>query len=179
MNPMNRMSPQRIDLDYVVPRRKRWIGMALLAAALVVAQQLVAGYRDLLQERAALVARIELLDTGRAAARPVSARRLEQDAKGVESVLARLALPWPQMIESVESTAGPQVALLQLQPEPERRLLRLTAQAETPQAMLEYLRRLGEANGLFGVHLVSHRVQRDDPSHPVQFVAQASLRDAK
>jgi len=174
------VTPRRLELDYIAPpRRRRWIGLALLAAALAVAAQAVIRYRDIQQERAALAASLDLLEAGPRLARPVSAARPEEEAAGIESVLRRLALPWPQMIESVESTASPQVALLQLQPEPERRLLRLTAEAGTPEAMLEYLRRLGESKALTDVHLVSHQIQRDDPSHPVQFVAQASLRDAK
>jgi len=174
------VSTARLELDYVAaPRRPHWPGLALLAVALVGAGVLAARYQDLLQERSALSARLELLDTGRRAARPVNAGRAEQEAREVQSVLRQLSLPWPQMIESVESTASREVALLQLQPEPERRVLRLTAEAGTSEAMLEYVRRLGESKLLTGAHLISHQVQRENSAHPVQFVAQAALRDAR
>lgn len=174
------MTPFRLELDYLAaPRRRRWIGLALLAAALAVAGHLVVRYLDIQQERTVLAARLELLDAGRRLTRPVHAGRPEEESKEVESVLRQLTLPWPQMIESVESTASKQVVLLQMQPEPERRLLRLTAEAGTPEAMFDYVRRLGESKALSGVHLVSHQVERDRPSRPIQFVAQASLRNTR
>jgi hypothetical protein len=170
---------RRIELDYIAPpRRGGWLGLALLAAALALAAQQAIRYRDLVQERTALAARIELEHEHRTS-RPGSARRTLQETRDAEAVLRQLALPWPQMIESVESTASRQVALLGLQPEPERGLLRLTAEAGTPQAMLDYMRRLGDSPALSGVHLVSHRVEPENLSHPVQFVAMASLRAAK
>src|SRR6059036_3891169 len=69
------------------------------------------------------------------------------------------------------------VAILQLQPDAEQRLLRLTAEARDREAMFEYLRRLGGAQGLADVHLVSHQVQREDPQRPIQFAVQAAIRD--
>lgn len=177
MRPVN---PARLELDYVAaPRRARWLGRALLAAALVAAALQVERYRDIVQERSALAARHETLDGGRRAAPPASARRLEEQLKDAQSVVSRIEMPWPQMIESIEATASPEVFLLQLQPEPERRLLRLTAEAGTPEAMLEYLRRLHESKLLSRARLISHQVQRENPAHPIQFVAEASIRDPR
>src|SRR5258708_32656339 len=103
------------------PLRRLWIGLSLLSAALAVAGHLVFRYLDIQQERTVLAARLELLDAGRSLTRPGHAGRPEEESKEVESVLRQLTLPWPQMIESVESTASKQVVLLQMQPEPERR----------------------------------------------------------
>jgi hypothetical protein len=76
----------------------------------------------------------------------------------------------------VERASTRDVALLQLQPDAESRLLRLTAEARNREAMFEYVRRLGAAPGLADTHVVSHQVQRDDPLRPVQFSVQALLR---
>src|SRR2546421_411835 len=46
-------------------------------------------------------------------------------------------------------------------------------------AMFEYLRRLGSAQGLAEVHLVSHQVQREDPQRPIQFSVQAAIKDLR
>ena len=47
------------------------------------------------------------------------------------------------------------------------------------EAMFEYLRRLGSAQGLAEVHLVSHQVQREDPQRPIQFAVQATIKDLR
>lgn len=176
---MRVLSQRRLELDYAALPRRGWSGPLLLAAALAVAGHLVLRYQDVLAERSALSLRLAPIDAGRRVARPASARQLEQEARNAETVLRQLALPWPQMIESVEAAAGRQVTLLQLQPDPERGVLRLTAEAGTPEAMLDCVRRLGESSLLSGAHLASHQVQRESPSQPVRFVALASLRDAR
>lgn len=170
------MRLRRLELDYLAPRRRPWLGVAILAAAVALAGHLVLRYRGVQLERTALVARLALLETGQRAVRPASAARAAQESRDVEAVLRQLALPWPQVIESIEATADPEVALLQLQPEPERRLLRLTAEAGTPEAMLGFVHRLGESRSLSDAHLVSHQLTRDRPARPIQFVAQATLR---
>jgi type IV pilus assembly PilN-like protein len=168
-----------LALDYAAPSgRHRWLWIVLLAASLTAAAQLVLRYRDVVQQRATLQARLDLLEVGRRSGHALNAARATQDAAGVEQVVRQLTLPWPEMIEAVESTPRRQVALLQLQPEAGGRTLRLTAEAGSAEAMLDYVRRLGESQALARVHLVSHQMQTGNASRVVQFVAQASLREA-
>ena len=77
---------------------------------------------------------------------------------------------------AIEQAATKDVAILQLQPDADQRLLRLTAEARHRDAMFEYLRRLGAARELSNVVLVSHQVQQEDPQHPIQFSVQATLK---
>ena len=76
----------------------------------------------------------------------------------------------------VASTAD--VAILQLQPEAQQRLLRVVGEARNQEAMFEYLRRLERTEPLWNVHLVSHQVQLEDPQRSVQFSLQAAFREA-
>jgi Tfp pilus assembly protein PilN len=69
-----------------------------------------------------------------------------------------------------------EVAVLQVQPDAQSRLLKVTANARGEELMLEYLRRLGATGGFSEVHLLSHQVREDDPGRPVQFSVQASFR---
>jgi len=85
----------------------------------------------------------------------------------------------PALIGTLEQAATREVAILQLQPDAEQRLLRLSAEARDREAMFEYLRRLGAAPGLAEVHLVSHQVQLEDPQRPIQFAVQARIREAQ
>src|SRR5262249_8208967 len=80
------------------------------------------------------------------------------------------------LIGAIEGAATRDVAILQLQPDAEHSVLRLTAEARNRDAMFEYLKRLGAARELTNVVLVSHQGQKDEPQQPIQFSGQALLR---
>jgi len=172
------MNRPALELDFVAPpRRRRLAGILVLAAALLVAGDQVARYRETLERLQRLEAVQGLLGEARAA--PALPReRLDEQMKQAQAVMRQLALPWAQLIESLESAAMPGVAVLQIQPDAQQRLLRVTAEARAQEAMLDYLRRLGAARGFAEVHLLSHQVQLDDPRQPIQFALQASFREA-
>jgi Tfp pilus assembly protein PilN len=172
------MSPHRIELDYVAaPRRPWWIGASLLILALAVAGDMAWRYRDARHQLAALDAAQGLLNVDRQPQRAVPKERLDEEAKIIDSAVRQLTLPWAQIIQAVEAASTGEVTVLQLQPETQQRSLRLTAEAKNREAMLRYVRRLGETRVLSGVHLVNHHVQTEDPSRPIQFGVQAAFRN--
>jgi Tfp pilus assembly protein PilN len=174
------MTPLRLELDYVAaPSAPRWIGISVLVLALAVAGSLVLRYSDTRHQLAALDAAHGLLNADRRPARAVPKERLEQEAKIIDAAVRQLTLPWAQMIEAVEAASSSDVVVLQLQPEAQQRTLRLTAEAKNGEAMLRYVRRLGENRVLSAVYLASHQVQMEDPSRPIQFSVQASFRSAR
>src|SRR5256714_4472316 len=158
------ISTRRLELDYVAPvRRPHWPGLVVLAVSLAVAGGMLARYRDAQREVVRLEAESGLIAPDRRPERAVSRERLEEEAKLAEGVVRQLTLPWAKLIGTIEQAASRDFAILQLQPDAEQRLLRLTAEARDREAMFEYLRRLGSAQGLAEVHLVSHQVQRQEP----------------
>ena len=108
--------------------------------------------------------------------RALPKERLDEETKSAEAVVRELTLPWAPLLRSLEEAATRDVAILQLQPDAHLRVVKLTAEARSPEAMFAYLRRLAAAKNLGDTHLVSHQVQRDDPQRPVQFSVQAALR---
>jgi len=171
------MSTQRVELDYIAPaRRASWPGLLILGISIVMAGYLVTRYRDAQIEVVRLEAASGLIAPQRAAAKPVTPARLEEEARSAEAVVRQLTVPWASLIRTIEQAATKEVAILQLQPDAEQRMLRLTAEARSRDAMFDYLRRLSQARGLAEVHLVSHQVQRDDPQQPIQFAVQAAMR---
>jgi hypothetical protein len=174
------MKPRRLELDYVAPvRRPVWPGLLVLALSLGLAAELVIRYRDARLELARLEAQSSLLSTERRPARAVPKERLDEEVKAAEAVVRPLTVPWGSLVQALEEAATRDVALLQLQPDAENRIVRLTAEARTPEAMFAYARRLGAAKGLADVHVVNHQVQREDPQRPIQFALQAALKAAK
>jgi len=166
------MTPLPLELDYVsAPRRLPWPGLAVLAVALVTAVALAWHYRDVQGKLAFLQASLGLQGAARPP-RQENTARLESEERQLGLVVRQLTLPWAQMVDALERASGGDVAMLQLQPDVQQRVLRVTAEAKDTQAMIDYLRRLGESKAFTDVHLVSHRIQADEPTHPVQFVAQ-------
>ena len=133
-------------------------------------------YRDVRQELGRLEAQAGLVLPGGSKARALPKERLEEQAKNAEAVVRQLTLPWGSLIGAIEQAATRDVAILQLQPDAEQRVLRLTAEARNRDAMFEYLKRLAAARELTNVVLVSHQVQREEPQQPIQFSVQASLK---
>ncbi len=172
------MTARRVELDYLIaPRRPMWPGALVFALALGCGVYLLGEYR-------AAQVELERLETVAALAKPqkraaVPRERLDDEVKHAEAVVRSLALPWADLIRSVEQAAMRDVALLQLEPNPDTRVVKLTAEAKNRTAMFEYLRRLDASGGLAEVHLVGHQVRRDNPQRPLQFSVQAAMRAGK
>lgn len=170
------MSARRLHLDYVAAARPpRLVGLLVLAVAIATAGALVERYRETRVALERIDASQGLLGTERAP-RVIPREKLQEEAKGAETVLRQLALPWSAIIGTVENAANEDVAILQMQPDAEQRQLRLVAVARTQEAMLEYVRTLAAAEALAEPHVVNHQVRVDEPGRPVQFTVQASLR---
>ena len=168
--------PRRLELDYLVSRRRpRWLGVLVLAVSLALAATIFARWRDAQLELARLDAAGMVAHERRPAA-PIPEARLAAEVTNAEAVVRSLTLPWAGLVRAVEQAATRDVALLQLQPDPQARTLRLSAEARHREAMFDYVRRLAAAGDLADVHLVSHQVNRDDPRRSVHFSVQAILR---
>lgn len=164
----------RVELDYVAaPRRPRAAGIALLLASLICAGAVLERYLDARSATEDIAAARALLPGERRATRQ---RRSGDQMKHAQAVVGQLALPWAAMIRSVEKADSPDVALLQMEPDPRERRLRLMAEAKSEQAMIEYVRRLGLSSNLADVHLANHQILLEDPKRPYQFTALARLR---
>lgn len=173
------MKPRALELDYIAPRRRPiWLGALILGLALGAAAVLFTQYRDTQLELARLEAAAGLLGAERRPARTISKERLEEEVKAAETVVRSLTLPWAALVETLERAATREVALLQLQPDAQNRVLRLTLEAKSRQAMFDYARRLGTSGLLADAHILSHQVLVDNPQRPIQFSVQALLREA-
>lgn len=171
------MKPPPLQLDYLVPpRRARWPGMLVLAASIGLAGWLLHSYVEAREE----LTRIEAAaDLARPQRRAAPAPSNEEEIRRAEAVVRSLTLPWGGLIRAIEQAATREVTLLQLEPNAETRVVRLTAEAKTREAMFDYLRRLGAASGIGEVHLVQHQILRDEPQRPLQFSVQAQIRSAQ
>ena len=160
----------------------RWMGMLLLVMSLATLIVASVYYRDLSDQVALMehkVAQIKRtaqrqLPYGRSGERMAAGLAIE--VKHANEVLRQLSMPWDGLFRTVESAGGKDVALLALEPDTEKHLLKISGEAKNIAAMLDYIRKL-ENRDLFGtVYLQSHHVQMQDPEKPVRFVLLAIWR---
>lgn len=159
------------------------LGAALLlagAAALVVPLDRHARLDDQLaaeHEKAASVDRAG----ARRQARPtrVDDRQLATEIDRANAVVRQLSVPWSQLFMALESCDCKDVALLSVDPDIDKSIVKIGVEARTLDAMLGYVAHL-EAQSVFGaVSLVSHLVQQQDVDRPVRFIVLAEWSSGK
>jgi hypothetical protein len=168
-----------LQLDFIQPvRRPRWFGLLLLALALGVAAQLGTRWQDAREALQRMQASDSMLNSDRPRAKPVPAERLDDHVKAAEAVVRNLTLPWASLIETLEGTSNEDVAVLQIQPDAQQRLLRVTGEARNQNAMWQYVNSLATTRDLADVHLLNHQIMQEDPQKPLLFSLQARIKAA-
>ena len=150
--------------------------IVLACLALGVAAELGKRWQDTRDALQRTQASNNLLNNDRPRAKPVPAEHLEDHVKAAETVVRNLTLPWASLIETLEETSTQDVAVLQVQPDAQQRLLRVTGEARKQTALWQYVNSLAATRGLADVHLLNHQVLQEDPQKPLQFSLQARIR---
>ena len=179
---------RRIDFEFASRSRHSGsrAGWALLGVGLCAAVAVAMMYSGI-EERSAqweLAARkvTQADSVGRKAAGiPTDAQarmKLIAQVTDANDVIGRLSLPWNTLFRSLEGAALDTVALLGVQPQPQQRLVTLVGEARSYADVLDYMERLDASDAFVHSRLVSHRVKREDPVHPVDFIIAAQWRMA-
>jgi Tfp pilus assembly protein PilN len=102
------------------------------------------------------------------------ARVGEPEAAAVNGAISQLNLPWRALHDAVRAATPSDIALLALEPDAKKRVLRITAEAKNSDDMLAYVAALGQVT-LFGtVTLVRHEILEQDPNRPLRFQLDAA-----
>jgi len=174
------MRVQRIRLDFA-PRRARPSVAAIAAftaGALVLMVATVLLAREWLA-RAALHDEMARIEAGmaRPAAKPTGkAPTGEARAQAIATRQIAMALerPWDDLLAAMERRPSADVALLAVEPSASKRSVRITAEARSPQAMLQHLAMLQTDGRLGSVWLVSHQRQQQAPGNPWRYQIQGT-----
>ena len=177
---------KRLDIDFVerapwhLPRR-RLLLLLLLGVALLLSALLLAGqWRQLDQQLAATTQAIALARREVALRTPPPAPPLllsEAQVVAVNGAIGQLNTPWPALLDGFERVATAEVALLQIEPDPRRRLIKGVAEARDHQRMLDYLAALGAVAPFAGAMVTRQEVNEKDPNRPLRFMFEALLDD--
>jgi Tfp pilus assembly protein PilN len=183
---------KRLHLDLApFSLRREWYRIGPAARALALSGLLlcvIAGFRA-----QKLLVRLDVLDgqLARLEARAehvrssTTLRREPIDAKqaaAVNAAVARLNLPWNDILDAVEAATPSQVAVLSITPEPGRALIRIEAEAQSGESssadMIDYLKALEQQPLFAHVNLVKHEFAKDGADSVMRFSVEAQWREA-
>ncbi len=97
----------------------------------------------------------------------------EAQAAFVNAAVLQLNLPWRDLQEAVAAATPPAVALLALEPDARKRVLKISAEARNSDDMIAYIQQLKEQELFSGVQLVRHEISQLDPNRPIRFQVEA------
>ena len=121
------------------------------------------------------VRRLDAKIAARTTQRPVVDKSTisEGQEKAVNGAILQLNLPWRDLLDAVEAATPVTIALLSLEPDAKKRLLRGTAEAKDSDAMVGYIAGLKQQRLFENVVLTKHETNDQDPNRPLRFQFEA------
>jgi len=162
----------------------KWAGIALLVAALAAGVAAGGEYLQLSDELDAAKASVREAAAGTrkktsAVVASAEPQVLAAEIKHANAIMRQLTLPWGELFASAESTVTPEVALLSIESETDKRRVKISGEAKNLESILGYLRYLEARPSLVEVYLQSHELQKQDKEQPVRFVVSAEWKVRK
>lgn len=167
--------PVRLDLVASVHRATR-TGALLCALGAVAALSVGLVFERTLAERARLEGALQSMARPRRTAPSAEAQRRASDQAAVDR---ELGVPWTRLLAELEAASRDsegKVSLLHVEPDPGKRVVRITAEVRTLGDALDYLERLQESGVLRHPMLESHEVRKDDPEHALRIRVSSEWR---
>lgn len=172
---------RELKIDFADARRlPRSVSLALLGVSLALAATALDAYRD---ARATLdywhdqVAQREAASSVTART-PVPTRGVDKAAAAeleeAHAIAAQLVVPWDPLFRTVEAATPSNIALLGIEPNAQKRSLRLVGEGRDIHAVLAYVRQLEAQPLLRDVYLLNHGTSDADPERPARFVIEAA-----
>ncbi len=94
-------------------------------------------------------------------------------ASAVNGAIEQLNLPWNGLFDVISQATPNSVALLELEPDAKRHVIKGVAEVASSEGMIDYIRRL-KRQGFFGkVILTKHEISSQDPNKPLRFFFEA------
>lgn len=160
---------RKLRIDFLRKPRPSTGGWLLLLAGIAAVAVLARVQLELSQEHAVQAARLASLQRGPGAQLAAADGADDPMVVAARQALERARLPWHALFSALESADGADVALLAVTPQPQRRQVKIHAEARHLAAMLAFQRQLALHPSLGQVVLVDHTVVTDAPEKPVRF----------
>jgi len=168
----------RIDFSGARPAPPAW---ALLLFAVGAALCITAVWRGSaigLRETRAM-ADVERARGALTAHYPVAVARVsmsEAQVDAINNAIVQLNLPWQALFESLEKVKPQNIALLGLEPDGKKRVLRILAETRQAEDMLDFVRLLRQQPQFADATLIKHEIYAQDPNRPLRFAIEATWK---
>ncbi|MBI1891578.1 MAG: hypothetical protein HYS18_13080 [Burkholderiales bacterium] len=97
----------------------------------------------------------------------------ESQANAINAAIAQLNLPWRDLFDAIEAATPADIALLAVEPDAKKHLLRGTAEAKSSEEMIAYIEQLKKQTLFTSVLLTRHEINEQDPNKPMRFQFEA------
>ena len=148
------------------------LGVLLCAGAVTTATRLADDRRDRAQQLQHVQERAAAMS-----ARPAQVATVaipEAQAAFVNGAIGQLNLPWRALQDAVASATPSSIALVALEPDARKQVLKITAEAKSSDDMVDYVAQLKQQEAFSAVALTRHDVQEADPNRPLRFQLEAT-----
>jgi hypothetical protein len=174
------VSAHPLLLDFARARpRTPILGVGLLIVGIGAAVASGLEYRAAMQQQAGLELKLTSL-TRRSRPDPTYLARSARLSEEATNIAYQLATPWTATLADLEAASEDtkdRVALLSIEPDPQKHLIRVNGEARDLPGALAYIERLQASRSLRYPLLENHEVVMDASEHPVRFAVTADWRE--
>jgi Tfp pilus assembly protein PilN len=97
----------------------------------------------------------------------------DKQASSVNNAIAQLNLPWRDLLDAIEMATPANIALLAIEPDSKRQIIKGMAEAKNSSAMISYIERLKKQEFFEEVVLTKHEINDQDLNKPYRFQFEA------
>ena len=172
---------RRLNLDYRYDHRlMRYSAYLVLFISLVLTIVMVVNYSSISRENANLSALIEKIEgrtqpnKGAFSGSQLNPEQQKELVAFSNQIINKLNLPWGDLFQSLGKAHSDEVALLGIEPNIKKGVVKLSGEARNFKAMFDFMRDLNTKSGMKKVYLIEHKVNEQDPDRPIHFTLEAS-----
>ena len=174
------MKAPAVRLDFAAPRVRTTLpGVLLLVVGIGAVTATYLEYRAVEARKAGLELRLAA-SVHHSTPDPASGARALRLNEDGGKIVGELGRPWTAVLSDLEVASrdsGGAISVLSVEPDPDKRRVRIDGESKDLGAALVYLAKLQASRTLSYPMLDSHEVKADDKDHPVRFAMTAQWRE--
>jgi hypothetical protein len=171
----NKTTLSKLDFELLPKSQRQLRGTVLLVAGIVLASVAAGHYIQSSRKIAAIESEAGYFSMADVVEGKASPADIEEVAL-VRASIERLSLPWGSLFSALEKVDAEKVSLISLEPDPQKSIVKIVAEAPDVYEMLEYMRGLAAEPNFRDVLLTQYELRLETANQPVRFILIASWK---